>query len=268
MEKKLTDLELRTIQLELLKDVHMFCQENGIRYSLAGGSLLGAVRHHGYIPWDDDIDLMMPREDYERFASTYHSACNEVLDLRENSCDVEIFIKVSRKGTRMVDLVEGRCMWGVNIDIFPIDGAPEDSYLHGFKIMRMRRKLSRICPYYMAGGKTNRALGMAKYLMKRILYPYFGSAKQLKREIDTLAASYKLDNSQEAGVLLGSYGIREICPAKTFLRYSHILFEGEMYSTIVDYDTYLSAIYGDYMKLPPVEKRISHHLYDTFADIS
>lgn len=94
--------EQKRIQLEILDDIHMFCLQNGIRYSLAYGTLLGAIRHQGYIPWDDDIDLMMPRTDYEKFLRSYKSEKNEVLDLRNNDCTIELFSKVSRKGTLMM----------------------------------------------------------------------------------------------------------------------------------------------------------------------
>jgi len=124
---RLVDLtELRTIQQEILDDVDRFCKDRGLHYSLGGGTLLGAVRHKGYIPWDDDIDINMPRTDYEAFASSFRSDQNEVIDLRYHPACREICLKVVRKGTRMVDVELGRCLWGINIDIFPIDGYPND----------------------------------------------------------------------------------------------------------------------------------------------
>ena len=113
--------EMKRIQLEILDDVDRFCRETGLRYSLCGGTLLGAVRHKGYIPWDDDIDILMPREDYETFIRTYRSDKNTVLDLRKEGTTVEVVVKVSRNGTWMTDQTLGRTLWGINIDIFPVD---------------------------------------------------------------------------------------------------------------------------------------------------
>ena len=263
--KKLSLEELKRIQLEILEDVHEFCTTNGISYSLCGGTLLGAVRHKGYIPWDDDIDLMMPRKDYERFVETYSSETNYLQDLRKDGNTVEIALKVCRKGTLMTDVTLGRSLWGVNIDIFPIDGVPSDAQSHCEKILSMRQTLARICPFYRVVRK-HKLLWFIKYCLKRIIYPYKGDTIKLKNEIDELGASYSIDETNQGGVILGSYGIKEVVPSPVFSTVSSLSFEGKDYPAIKDYNTYLTSIYGDYMKLPPLEKQVSHHLYDAFAE--
>ena len=136
--KRTIDLdEMKRIQLEILDDVHAFCVTHGIRYSLCGGTLLGAIRHKGYIPWDDDIDIMMPRKDYERFLQSYKSTQNKVLDLRTVPTTVELCTKVCREGTFMADRLLGRTLWGINIDIFPIDGMPGDYNHHVQQILHI-----------------------------------------------------------------------------------------------------------------------------------
>ena len=256
---------LRAIQLDILDDVNRFCQEKGIRWSLCGGTLLGAVRHKGYIPWDDDIDLMMPRADFDRFAATYDSEKNELLDLRKADYTVEICLKVCRKGTRMVDLSLGRELWGINIDIFPIDGVPDDYPAFCRKILSERRTLAHICPFYKKV-PARKAVWFAKYLLKRMFHPYFHDILYLKKEIDRLPAPYPPEDSRFAGVVLGSYGEKEVVPASVFRAMTQLPFEGRLLPAIRDYDTYLKAIYGDYMQLPPEYKRVTHHLYDAYAD--
>ena len=257
--------ELRTIQLDILSEVDLFCRQNGIVYSLCGGTLLGAVRHKGYIPWDDDIDLMMPRADYERFSSTFRSSKSELIDLRKDGRTIEICLKVSRKGTLMRDTQFGRELWGINIDIFPIDGAPESFADHCREISRLRRRLPVVCPFYksVAG---NRLQWLVKYLLKRMSHPFYANILKIKEEIERLACSCPLDSSPRAGVILGSYGEREVVDRSVFESMTELPFEGKDYPSISNFDLYLSSIYGNYMELPPPEKRITHHLYDAFAE--
>ena len=257
--------KLRAIQLDILDDVSHFCEQNAITWSLCGGTLLGAVRHEGYIPWDDDIDLMMPRADFDRFATTYNSEKNELLDLRKADYTVEICLKVCRKGTRMVDLSLGRALWGINIDIFPIDGVPDEYPAFCRRILEKRRTVAHICPFYKKV-PSGKAIWYGKYLLKRVLHPYPHGILHLKREIDRLPASYPPESSRFAGVVLGSYGQKEIVPAAVFRDLTKLPFEGRMLPAIRDYDTYLKAIYGDFMQLPPEEKRVTHHLYDAYVD--
>jgi len=263
--RKIETTELKSIQLEILVEVDSFCMQNGIKYSLGGGTLLGAIRHKGYIPWDDDIDLMMPREDYDRFAATFRSATCELQDLRKDPNVIESFLKVNRKGTMMRDTVFGRNLWAIFIDIFPIDGLPNDWQDHYQKIKRLRDNLPIVCPFYktVAG---NKPLWYAKYIFKRISHPFIRNVLDIKNEIEDIARSAPFNSSPFAGVILGSYGEKEVVKKSVFDEYIELPFEGVKFPAIKDYDTYLSAIYGDYMTPPPVEKRVSHHLYDSYVD--
>lgn len=262
-KKRLIDkIEMQKIQLDILDDIHQFCITNNIRYSLAYGTLLGAVRHKGYIPWDDDIDLIMPREDYERFIKEYKSDCNEVLDLSKSDVCKEMFVKVSRKKTIMQDILLGRELWGINVDIFPIDNIMDNYKELLDKYHKLKNKLYRFCPYYK-GAEHKKISLFLKNLIKRIVFLYPYNILRIKKQINDLAQTSK--KTTKAGLLLNvAYGENEFFDKELFEKYSTILFEGKYYNTISDYNKYLSQIYGDYMQLPPEEKRKSHHLYNAY----
>ena len=126
MRKYIDSEESKRIQLEILDGIDRFCTQRGLRYSLAYGTLIGAVRHKGFIPWDDDIDLMMPRPDYDRLRKEFQADGLYLVDLADRDDCVETFLKVCKSGTVMVDKNFGRELWGVNVDVFPVDGAPSE----------------------------------------------------------------------------------------------------------------------------------------------
>lgn len=253
--------EMQKIQLDILDDIHQFCITNNIRYSLAYGTLLGAVRHKGYIPWDDDIDLIMPREDYERFIKEYRSDCNEVLDLSKSDACKELFVKVSKKNTIMKDCLLGRELWGINVDIFPIDNIMDNYKELLDKYHKLKKKLYRFCPYYK-GAEHKKISLFLKNLIKRIVFLYPYNILRIKKQINDLAQTSK--KTTKAGLLLNGYGENEFFDKELFEKYSTILFEGKYYNTISDYNKYLSQIFGNYMQLPPEEKRRSDHLYNAY----
>lgn len=258
----LTAPEIKHIQLEILDDVHSFCVNNEIRYSLCGGSVIGAVRHKGYIPWDDDIDLMMPRTDYERFKALYRSDKNEVIDLSTmDSCE-EQFMKVSRKGTVMEDIVARRRLWGVNVDIFPVDGMPADYASYTAYLQSIHRDVVENCKLYKAATK-NKAYWYARYFLKRLVHGCRVDVMACKARLNQSVLAQLPENSPLSTVIFGDF---RIFPFKTELFYDigDIVFEGKQYKCINNTDTYLRTVYGDYMQLPPKEKRVSHHLYDSF----
>ena len=265
MRRLLTLDECKSIQIEILDEIDSFCRKEGLRYSLAYGSLIGAVRHKGFIPWDDDIDILMPRPDYDRFLTTFTSERNEVLDLSGvNEC-VEIFAKVSRKGTFMRDMELGRELWGVNVDIFPIDGAPETDLEGYYSVLEnLYSWAPKLCPFYkvVGFGKTK---WVFKYLAKRMRYPHLGNCTDVKQEVRRRLTGADFGSSPMAGAFF-VYGLRDMMPRKWFESYTTLSFEGKEYSVISNYDGYLRSLFGDYMQLPPVEQRVTHHLYDSFIE--
>lgn len=143
--------------MDILKHVDAFCKANKLRYSLCGGSLLGAVRHKGYIPWDDDIDIMMPRPNYDIFVATFKSDVDYLVDFEKQEAFRETFVKICRENTHMVDDLLQRGSFGINIDLFPIDGVPSDkSEDYVEEVVAKMEEIAQFCPFYkeMSSGKT------------------------------------------------------------------------------------------------------------------
>lgn len=258
--KNVTLSEMREIQLQILDVVDSFCRSRNLRYSLAAGSLLGAVRHHGYIPWDDDIDIMMPRPDYDVFAESFEGV-NSNLVFQDVHTDHFHYLPWAKVYDNRTELIQYNSVGGVYIDIFPIDGLPDASLLSDYynKLQRIKDLLwYSLKPNYKYVNKcfTSIFLLKAKVIMKHILYPSREKTINLWRD---LYNTYPFDKSDFAGEITSVYGMREHMPKTVFVKYVDILFEGKYYKCVEAYDRYLSILYGDYMRLPPVEKRVSHH---------
>lgn len=264
--QKLNIRQLRNIQLEILTDIDRFCQEHEINYSLCGGTLLGAVRHKGYIPWDDDIDIMMVRPDYERFMSLYVSEDNYMIDFSKEKGYRETFVKICRKDTLMVDQLLQRTELGINIDLFPIDGVPsENPQAYVQNIVFLKERIARFCPYYkLLKQRKIKMYWLLKFMTKRLINLNFKPILKLKSEFNDILKSNNFIDSKYAGVISGSYGVKEIVNKDVFLNFELLEFEGRKFSAISNYDEYLSSIYGDYMVLPPMDKRYNPHCYDAF----
>ena len=264
MMRPVTKEEIRAIQLELLDDVHTFCSRHNLRYSLCGGTMLGAVRHHGYIPWDDDIDPMMLRQDYDRFIQEYAGEKNEVVDLsRIETCE-EQFIKVSRKGTIMKDVLMGRELFGVNIDIFPIDGMPEDFRPYTATLQNLHQTVKTICPRYKSATR-HKLYWYLRHCAKGLFQDSEKRTLALKSQLNATVRQHLPEQSPLSTVIFGDFVIYPF-PTSVFEVYDDILFEGKNYRCIQERDLYLSTVYGNYMQLPPVEKRVSHHHYDAYIE--
>lgn len=253
--KEITGEELRRIQVEILDDVVRFCQRHALRYFLAYGTLLGAVRHNGYIPWDDDIDIHMPRPDYEKFIELYNNeqACNRVVSPEIDKRYRTAFAKVYRKGTIVHEFHFKPDVFGVYIDIFPLDGLKECGQAK--KCGEIRRFMHVKNSVFTSGMPLLRKLRLA--VTKTILLPF--SINALQRKIKSIATQV---NYNECEYVYSSYSrlaAKEKFPREMFDNYRTVVFEGNEYRAPLDYDLYLHTLYGDYMKLPPEDKRVSTH---------
>ena len=270
MKHKIDTNELKKIEFELLCEFHNICEAQGFRYSLGGGTLLGAVRHQGFIPWDDDIDVMMPRPDYDKFLS--YCKNNEV-PFRTKSFEtdnryVDMSSKICNPNTILEenDILEEDEKFGVYIDIFPIDGLGK-TYKEAkkqFQATSFKRNLLIAAQWRkFQKSKTHswyyEPIRFVFYLLAKFINKSKTFEKIQKRYMDI-----DFDTVNFVGAVGGSYREKEILPQQVFIEYTDFLFEGESFKVISAYDTYLSSIYGDYMTLPPEEKRVSHHTFTAY----
>ncbi|MBD5132145.1 MAG: LicD family protein [Clostridiales bacterium] len=268
---KTIDLEqLKKIELKLLSQVHEICVECGFRYSLGGGTLLGAVRHKGFIPWDDDIDIMMPRPDYDAFISycASHEVPFAVCSWENDKSYVDMSAKVYDPNTVLKDenIVKTDLNVGVFIDVFPIDGLGDtyDEAKKRFQSTSIKRSLlvaaqwkkffrSKTHAWYYEPAR------FGAYVASRCINKKKTFAKVLKKYTDI-----DFDSAKFVGAVGGSYRLKEILPVTLYTDYVDLDFEGQKFKAIAGYDEYLKSLYGDYMTLPPEEKRVSHHTFEAF----
>lgn len=252
--------EMKKIELNILIYFTEVCEENNLRYYLGGGTLLGAVRHKGFIPWDDDIDVMMPRPDFQKLLSL--SINNENYNIIKPGTAgyyynfaklVDTRTILEEKGIKVIDGL------GVYIDIFPLDGMPEtpDARKKRFKELNsIRKRINNTC---LLKPKFHR--NPFAYLNACRIY---NSNKNIdlsslqKKYLDS-ALKNSFDDSEFVFAAGGAYGARDIFPGKWFEKEIELQFENLSVKAFNGYDFYLTQLYGDYMTLPPEDKRVTPH---------
>lgn len=264
MIKYLTFREIQLQELEMFKYFIEFCEKHAITYYLCGGTMLGAIRHQGFIPWDDDIDLFVPRADFEKLI-TLHHAYNEgtpyeVSTFRLGNLN-RAFIRIFNKNIpiekEFLNDEYDKYLW---IDIFPLDGLPDDDK-EVEQLYRKIRRYSKMLVWKRARfgvGKTFVAK-VVKPMIKLALLPI--SMTTILKKIEKLATKYPMETANYVGeVTLGLHGKNERNLKVAFLPQIDVVFEGLTVKGMANYEQYLTLKYGDYMTLPPEEKRETHSI--------
>ncbi|MBP3203631.1 MAG: LicD family protein [Bacteroidales bacterium] len=256
--------EFRDILVDITEKIHQFCSQRGLRYFIGYGSLIGAVRHKGFIPWDDDIDLGMPRPDYEIFLKTFNGtfADTEVIAPEINPHFYMPFANVYRKGTLLKEEIATHHGFpvGVKVDLFPIDGAPADDAQYRKRRSRIDQWI-RILFYKNVllshRWKKDKVLWFKTLVWKIAISPL--SIPYIQRRIRALATANDFESSEYADKLSFPNPGNTRVKRSVFEHYIDVEFEGHVFKAPRDYDVYQKAIYGDYLSLPPVSQRVRYH---------
>lgn len=261
--------KLQLTELEILKEVVRICKEENIKYYLMGGTFLGAVRHKGFIPWDDDIDISMSRKDYDKFFEIAPKKLKNQYIYKNFKKDNENTIYFSRVEDSSVKIEDTsaintrtRSAW---IDIFPLDGMPNNIIMRQLhKIRLLYRRL--ILQYSQFSIIVNQDLPN-RPLHEKILIK-IGNVLKVEKHLDTKKSMKKLDKalrkydydkSKYVVNFMGAYKFKEMFKKEIYNNTAEYDFENQKLIAPKEYHIVLSQMYGDYMKIPPEHQQNKHH---------
>lgn len=261
--------ENQQVTADVMEKIHEICQQLKLQYFLAYGTLIGAIRHKGYIPWDDDLDIMMPRKDYETLLDYFCTHRQELEPYRlftpdtvadypymlARICDCRYEIDTDN---------EKNCGMGAFIDIYPMDGLGKTKEE---AVARMEKAAKYVSMFFLST-RLRCEKGLTKSKLKLLIkFPAFVLAKLIgkkffMKKLNAMAAKCDYDNSDFIGCLIWDTETESaVFPKEWFADTVAVPFESKEFLVPTAYDAVLKKGYGDYMKLPPEEDRIAHHFY-------
>lgn len=261
--KKLTIDEIKKRELDILINFDKYCRLNNLTYFLGYGTLIGAIRHNGFIPWDDDIDVVMPRPDYEKFLQlTEKNPISENFETctfqKTNRKIPYPFIKILDKTTVVQESYKRKTeAIGIWLDIFPLDGFSDDeseNIQNNKKMLKLQKKLLRSL------STAKKVSNPLKRIIKACILPFMFSKRYIYAEkLNSLAITNSYQKSKTVGCICFGYGLNEQIEKNVFEKEEHI-FEGHYFIIPKGYNQYLTKLYGNYMELPPENERIIHEM--------
>ncbi|MCR5715192.1 MAG: LicD family protein [Bacteroidales bacterium] len=254
----MAEYDIRPLQLrilDLLMQVDAVCRARNLRYYILAGTLLGAVRHKGFIPWDDDLDIGMPRADYDRLTAHAAEWLPAPLELVSAETDPSYplpFAKIQDAGTTLIERLHLRYVGGIYIDVFPLDGMTACRLVR--RLHFARYFLLKKIQYFLCRDPYRHGHGPSSWvpLLCRRFYTLEGVQRRMRR----LQKAYDFDHS--AWVVDHDDGLRGVMPRSVFGTPSPILFEGREVLGVADPDAYLTRKYGEYMVIPPAGQQRQH----------
>jgi len=257
--KAFTLNELQDVLYDILKEFATFCDKNNLRYYLFGGTLLGAVRHNDFIPWDDDIDVSMPRPDYERFIELTRISPWEHYEVRQYT---QPFIKMVDNRTVMKERLmrekyNTQCVF---IDIFPIDGLPE-SASERQKHFRKLRRYKRCLEHSIIDSRKVPDKNMIKRVYRKIATTFFYilGYKRFRDALSRQARRYSYDLSEYVSVGIWGWAQKDVSKKSELENRVAIPFRDSVFWCQGDYAQSLKLKYKNYMEIPPESQRPPFH---------
>lgn len=261
MDKSILD-KVHKCCLEILEEIVGICEKNNLTYFLIAGTLLGAVRHKGFIPWDDDLDIAMPREDYDKFMNIYYKELGERFELSVHNHNKMHWLPIAKVRLKNTCYMEKETKkykgnQGIWVDILPIDS------ISNFKLASLQKHLVVASRAEMSRRQsiTNTA-SKSKTLIFRLMFLFFRNNKSIG---NFQARIMKLQNKNKSNKYFVNFASRyklekQIHLKEKYFPIKKLEFEGGLYNVPNDYDYVLKMVYGDnYMELPPVENRVTHN---------
>lgn len=253
---------------KVMAQIHDLCQQLHLKYFLTYGTLIGAIRHQGYIPWDDDLDIMMPRQDYEVLLDYFLTHAKELTPLKlfsnRNNPDYPYMIaRICDCRYEIETDNEKDCGMGAFVDIYPMDGVGNTLAGASAKV----RKASAYASMCFLSTRLRCEKGNTRSKLRLLIkLPAFLIAKLMgkryfMRKLEKCAKQCDSDSRYIACIVWGGLGENCVHPAEWFEDSVDVPFEGYTFKAPKGYDALLRQIYGDYMQLPPEEDRIAHHFY-------
>lgn len=254
--------KLKNMLVDMMKWFHEFCVRNNLRYYVLGGTMLGAIRHEGFIPWDDDIDIGMPRNDYERLIELMNKETKgryvlETPDTEEKDF-YYAFSKLYDTKTTLIENTKYQIKRGIYLDIFPLDGVG-NSFEESKRFAESVYKYDDLLMLKIAGFRKGRSFykNIAVFLFRFLPV----NSKKILKKLTNKCKEKNYDECTWIGNLLGAWRLKEVMPKEylgvpTLYKFENIEVFGAEYA-----NEYLTSLYGDWKKLPPFEKRVTHHDY-------
>lgn len=260
--------ELQAIQYDLLRFFDAFCKKNNIPYFVIGGTVIGCVRHQGFIPWDDDIDVGLFREDYDRFVELASREWDGDIQVRNYKITDGFYHSLTHVvDSRVAIMDESRfspVKTNVWIDICPIDGFPENVFFRKLHYLYLRFiknliVLSQFDTLFDKNKKHSKKAWILISILRKFNVFKLLNTKWLIAWLEHALGIFSPQKANQVGNFLGRYGEKEIMPKTLFSDVSQMPFEDMFVPVMTGYDNYLKQLYGDYMQLPPLSEQVNRH---------